>query len=487
MRRMSGPDAAFVYGETPAWHMHVSAVLIADPSTAPGGFNFENFVQRTEERLYMAPQFRWRMIPVPLGLDRPVWVEDPHFDIRSHIRRIGVPPPGGPEQLGNLVGDLVSLKIDRKKPLWEFWVIEGLEGGRIAMLAKIHHAIIDGVSGSELATVLLDIEPDPPPIPPPDEPRAVEPYPSGAELVVRGMAHTLTTPWRAAQFANQTVKQGMKFIGFRRRESPPAVPFQAPRTSLNGELTPYRRFSCASVPLDAVKAVKHHYGVKVNDVVLALVSASLRRYLIQRDELPESSMIAQVPISLRSDNDTEVGTKVGALFAKLATEIDDPVERLMAIHASTTGAKEMRDALAADRIIGISEVSPPGLVSVAARMFTAASLDSLTPPAFNLIVSNVPGPPFPLYFAGAQVERLYPMGPLLYGTGVNVTVFSYRDNVDFGFLVCRDSVPEPWSLAAGIRAGMLELATAAGIDYHPDNPETAHPGQEEATEDAAAG
>lgn len=469
MRRMSGIDAAFLYGETPTWHMHVSAVLIADPSTAPGGFNFDHFVRRTEERLHLAPQFRWRLVQVPFGLDRPGWIEDPKFDIRAHIRRIGVPPPGGPEQLGNLVGDLVSLKLDRKKPLWEFWLIEGLEHDRIALLAKVHHAIIDGVSGSELAEVLFDLEPDPPPIPPPEHPRPVEEIPSGLELMARGMAHTFLTPWRATRFANQSVRQGLKFIGFRRGPAPPPAPFQAPRTSLNGELTPYRRFAYTSVPLEQVKALKKHFDVKVNDVVLALCAASLRRYLEQRDELPDQPLIAQCPVSLRTDDDkSDVGTKVGAMFASLATDIDDPVERLRAIHASTIGAKEMREALAADRIMGISEVSPPALVNLAARMYTAASLDTLTPPIMNLIISNVPGPPFPLYFAGAEVERMYPMGPLLYGTGVNITVFSYRDNIDFGFMVCRDNVPGPWSLTAGVKQGLIDLLVAAGMEDHPE-------------------
>src|SRR3954467_13405805 len=170
MRRMSAVDAAFLYGETPAWHMHVSAVMVANPATAPDGFSVDELKRRIEQRLHLVPQFRWRLVEVPFGLDRPGWIEDPDFDLDAHIRRIGVPPPGGPVQLGNLIGELVAIKLDRRKPLWEFWVIDGLEDDKGAVLAKIHPSIIDGVSGSELATVLMSMEPDPEPIPQPDEP-----------------------------------------------------------------------------------------------------------------------------------------------------------------------------------------------------------------------------------------------------------------------------------------------------------------------------
>jgi WS/DGAT/MGAT family acyltransferase len=459
---MSGIDAAFLYGETPAWHMHVSAVMIADPSTAPNGWSVDRLKELTEQRLHLVPQFRWRLVEVPFGLDRPGWIEDPDFDIDAHIRRIGVPAPGGPEQVGNLIGDLVSLKLDRRKPLWEFWIIEGLEGGKVAILAKIHHALIDGVSGSELASVIMDLEPDPPPIEPPTEPRVLEPVPNPVELVLKGVGHTMLTPYRAMRFANQSVRQGLKLFGFQRQETSPAMPFQAPRTSFNTELTPHRRFAYRSVPLDDVRAIKKAFDVKVNDVVLAICAGTLRRYLESRGELPDAPLIAQVPVSLRTDDDkSEVGTKVGAMFASLATDIDDPAERLMAIHESTQGAKEMQRALAADKIMGISETAPPALISLAARMYTAASLDTITPPIMNLIISNVPGPPFPIYSAGAKLEAIYPMGPLIYGTGINVTVFSYLEKIDFGFMVCRDVVPDPWFIADGVQIALDELLEAA--------------------------
>lgn len=462
MKRMSGVDAAFLYGETPAWHMHVSAVLLVDPTGLPDGFSTERFTRRISQRLHLAPQFRWKLVEVPLGIDRPGWVEDPDFDINYHVRHIGVPPPGGPEQLGNLIGDLVGYKLDRNIPLWEMWVIDGMADGRIAILAKVHHSIIDGVSGSELATVLFDLESDPPESEEDIEPRVIVPVPSSAELVARGVGRMMLSPYRFVRFTDQTVRQGLKFVGFQRRQRPPSIPFQAPRTSFNAELTPHRRFAYTSVALDDVREIKDAYGVKLNDVVLALCAGSLRRYLEIGDELPGSPLIAQVPMSLRTDGDTNsVGTKVGAMFASLATDIDDPVARLGAIHESTQSAKEMQQALAADKIMGLTDLTAPGLISLAARMYTLAGLSSLTPPIMNLIISNVPGPPFPLYTAGARVEALYPMGPLLYGTGINITVFSYTGNIDFGFMVCRELVADHWSLAEGIPIALDELLTAA--------------------------
>ena len=470
MRRMSGVDAAFLYGETPAWHMHVSAVLLVDPSESPGGFSAERFQERIASRLHLVPQFRWKLVEVPLGIDRPCWVEDPNFDVSYHVRRIGVPPPGGPVELGNLIGDLVGYKLSRDIPLWEMWVIDGLADGKVAILAKVHHSIIDGVSGSELATVLFDLVPDPPDPEEEPSPRLIQPAPSSAELVALGLGRMMMSPYRFARFTDQTVRQGLSFIGFQRRARPPSMPFQAPRTSFNAELTPHRRFAYTSVSLDEVREIKDAFGVKLNDVVLALCAGTLRRYLEAAGDLPSAPLIAQVPISLRTEADAgEVGTKVGAMFASLATDMDDPVARLGAIHESTQGAKEMQQALAADKIMGLTELTAPGLISLAARMYTSAGLSSLTPPIMNLIISNVPGPPFPIYTAGAKVEALYTMGPLLYGTGINITVFSYAGSIDFGFMVCRELVDDHWTLPEGIPIALDELLTAARAKTARDN------------------
>jgi diacylglycerol O-acyltransferase / wax synthase len=459
---VSGIDAAFLYGETPSWHMHVSAVLIVDPTKGSRPFSYQHFRDHIAARVHLAPQFRWKLVEVPFGLGRPVFVDDPDFIVDAHLHRIGVPPPGGPEQVGNLIGDLVGMKLDRRKPLWEMWFIEGLAGGRVAILAKIHHAIVDGVSGSELATVIMDVEPDPaPPAPPPPLEDADDV--DSLDLLLRSLPDVALTPVRAARFAWQTLRQGVRSVPFVQRSSLPPVPFQAPRVSFNAELSPHRRFTYTSVPLATVRRIKDHCGVKVNDVVLALCGGALRRYLLERGELPGSPLVAQVPVSMRTNGDlTSVGTQVGAMFASLATDVADPLARLLTIHSGTQDAKEMQQALAAEKIMGISETAPPVMIDLAARMYTAAGLDRSLPPVMNTIVSNVPGPSFPIWCAGSPIEALYPMGPLLYGTGINITVFSYRDQMDFGFLVCRELVPEPWRLVEAVHAATAELDAACG-------------------------
>ena len=464
MHRLSGIDAAFLYGETPSWHMHVSGILIIDPSDAPD-FGFDAVRAQIIERLPLVPQLRWTLVEVPFGLDTPRMIEDPDFDIDYHLRHIGLPAPGGREQLGNLVGELVAWKLDRTRPLWEMWMIDGLEDGRVGMLFKIHHAIIDGVSGSELATVLLDLEKDPEPREVEDE-REFDTRPGDVELLISGVGHAVSTPYRMARFGRQTVTQLTKFIPIPmpgRSEDPLPMPaVLAPRTPFNAAISPHRRFASSTIPLDDVKRVKDVFGAKINDVVLAVCAGSLRKYLLERGGLPEQPLLAQCPVSMHTeDTKKEVGNQVGTILASLATDIADPVERLGAIHEGMNSAKEMQRAMAAEKIMGIGDMATPGLVALAARMWTRAGLDGSIPPVMNLIISNVPGPPFPLYSAGAVVEAMYPMGPLLMGTGLNITVFSYRDSVDFGFLVCREAIPDPWPLADYIPVAFAELREAA--------------------------
>lgn len=461
VHRLSGIDAAFLYGETEAWHMHVSMLVVVGPRDGTP-LGFEQFRTHIAARVHLAPQFTWKLVEVPLGLDRPVLVDDPGFDCASHIQRLRVPAPGTDQQLCNLVGELVATKLDRSRPLWEMWFIDGLPDGRVAILAKVHHAIVDGVTGSEVAMVLMDLEPDAA-VPEPPEPvdaNGSEDNPDRVELLLRGVASAATTPVRTAQLVVSTVRQGVRLVSFRRRRKPPPVPFEAPRVSFNNGLSPHRRFAFTSVDLGEVRRIKDAAGVKVNDVVLALCAGSLRRYLEARNELPDVPLIAQVPVSTRSDGDHQTGTKVSAMFASLATNIADPAERLQVIAEGTRGSKEMQQALAAEKIIGISEAAPPLLFDLASRMFTLSGLERGIPPVMNTIISNIPGPPMPIWCAGQRVEALYPMGPLLYGTGLNITVFSYVDRMDFGFLVCEELVPRPQDLADGVHGSLAELAMA---------------------------
>lgn len=469
MRKLTSHDAAFIYGETPAWHMHVAALGIADPAQAPIPLQrdvLDHVHDLVIERLPEMPQFRWQLVETPLGVDHPHWVEAADLDPAQHIHRITLPTPGTDAQLDALVGELVSRKLDRSRPLWEIYLIDGLADERVAMLTKVHHALIDGISGAGLLEVLLDLTPEPrPPAQAVREPVGTD-SPPGLTRFARGLtSRAVSAPARLAAFASQTTRQGVDAVsGLVRggsRKALPAIPFQAPRTILNGRFTPRRQLSRARVDLDRVRAVTSHYGVKVNDVVLAMVSGGVREYLREAGELPRQPLVVQCPVNLRTDsNRDEVGSRVGSLFVSLATHLDDPVERLRAITESTGSAKEFHHMVARHQRVGVTELFVPGFIGLAARLYTAMHLDRSIPPV-NLVVSNVPGPPFPVYVAGAPLVAMYPMGPLLLGMGLNVTAFSYNGSIDIGVFTCPDLVREPDKIAHHLMNALEELEAAA--------------------------
>jgi diacylglycerol O-acyltransferase len=464
---MGGQDAAFLYGERPEWHMHVAAVMVLDPSTAPApGFSFERLREITIERLPLLPQFRWKVVDVPFGLDRPGWVEDPDFDPDFHIRRVAVPAPGGPAELHELAGKLIGYKLDRRKPLWEMWVIEGLRGGRVAVVTKMHHAVVDGVSGAGLAEVILDLEPTPRPAPT-DVHLSLHDtrVPGELELFLRGLFNTaVRTPVRMVRYSGQLLRQGAAMAPYVRGTRSVPQPFSAPRTPLNTRITPHRALGVASVDLERVKRMKHSLGVKVNDVVLGLCAGALRRWLEEHDALPDQPLVAQCPVSLHTESSHgEVGNRVGNMFASLATDVVDPVKRIQAIAESTRNSKAMREALGVHQIQGLTDTTPPALIALAARGFSLARIGRSTPPAVNLIVSNVPGPPFPLYSAGARLESMHPIGPLMMGMAMNVTVISYCGSLDFGVVTCPEAIPDPQGFADLIPAAADDVEEALGI------------------------
>ena len=465
MKRLSGLDATFLYLETPSMHMHVASLGIFDPSTAAEAPTFERIVELTEERLHLVPSFRQRLATVPFELHHPVWVDDPDFDIRYHIRRAALPSPGDDRELAAMAADITSRPLDRNRPLWEMHVIEGLADGNIAVVTKTHHAAIDGVSGMDLTLVLLDLTPEPAPVEPPAEPFRPEPVPSDLSMLAYAVSSLSRQPVRVLRALPKTARGLLNARRVQRTPNlaPPPTPFRLPRTSLNVAVTPHRAFAHTKVPLDDLKAVKNTFGGTLNDVVLAVTSGALVRYFDARGEQYDESLAAMVPISVRTDEQSgAMGNQVSSMLVSLATNQRDPVERLHAISASTAGAKETHSAIGANLLGDWSEFFAPALAARAARLYSRMNIADRISPPYNLTISNVPGPPFPLYSFGSKMVGMYPMGPINEGAALNVTVTSYLGEMEFGLHACREAVPDVWSLADAVEDAAAELISLAG-------------------------
>jgi len=458
VEQLPGSDAIYLAMDTDTVYAHVGALTVLDPTGAPR-FSFARLRDLTAERVREIPRFMQRIRPVPFDLDRPYLVEDPHFNVENHIHRIGVPSPGGMRELGELTGHLYAQHLDRRKPLWEMWFIEGVEGGKVALFVKTHHCLIDGASGIGLGELLFDTEPDPAPRKrrPKTTERSPIPEPSDWVLAARGFASAMRTPGRMTRYGLQVARQLSALIPYLRASEMPSFT-GVPQVSFNAPLGPRRALACASVSLSDAKDLKKHFDVKLNDVVLELAGSAVRRYLKARKELPEESLAVAIAVSTRAEGDASLGNQVTTIFVSWATDLEDPAERLRQIHKNVNKAKEMEKALRAREIQAIGDTAPPRLINLAWRALAAARV----PAPMNLMVSNVPGPPIPLYTAGARIECMYPMSILAPSNGVNITVISYRGRIDFGFTVDPELVPDPWQLAEGIPIALEALKRSAG-------------------------
>jgi len=466
---LTGLDASFLYMETPTLHMHVAIVAVFDPATVPDGYSFRRIRQRILDRIPLVPVFQRRLVEVPLRLGHPVWVDDPEFDIDNHLRRAALPSPGGMRELGDFAADVTSRQLHRDRPLWEMWVVEGLEDGKIALVAKMHNCTIDGVSGTELLGVLFDLEPEPPAHEHQGERQLDLRVPSTFELVSHALLANLVRPidmgrmaWRTTQSIAgiRKIRQGGSGKG--------AFPLSAPRTSLNASVHARRRVAFAAASLADVKKIKNAMGTTVNDVILAVCTGALRTYLLAGDELPEVPLVALVPVSVTPEVAALKGSnKISAMFVQLPCQLEDPLERLRAIHEGTKGAKEEHQALGAGTLQNWAEHATPNMFAAAARLYTRMKLADRHRPLANLIISNVPGPDFPLYMGGSELLGMFPLGPVMDGMGLNLTIMSYRGVLYWGLASDARAVRRLWDIAAAIPAALTELMDAAGLDEDP--------------------
>jgi WS/DGAT/MGAT family acyltransferase len=457
-------DSAFLYLETPTIHMQVQAVMVLDPATVPGGYSFLKIRAHLAARLPSMPEFRRRLATVPFDLNRPVWFDDPDFDLDYHLRHIAVPAPGTSEQVAEIIGAIAGRPLDRSRPLWDFWVIEGVENDAVVIVARMHHSTIDGVSGSSLVTSILDLEPQPEPQPTPAE-WSPEAPPSDFALVRYALISRLRRPFPYA-FALATPNLVRSAIGITRTRRDPSLPsggtpFNTPRTPWNAPLTAHRSVAFASVDLDEVKEIRRAFDCSVNDVVLATATGALRRYLQFLDALPDRPLIASCPVSVRNDEtaDIDSSNKVSSMFVPLPTQLDDVREHIASIRDATKGAKEEHNAMGARTLLELGELAGPMSFGLASRLLGGLASRGAVP--INLVVSNVAGPPFPLYLAGARVVSLVPLGPPIEGAGLNVTVLSYVDRMDWGFIACRELAPRLAELAHAVDAAHQDLLKVA--------------------------
>lgn len=482
MRQLTSLDAQFLNVESPTTVGHVGSLIVLDPSSAPGGWGLDAVRAVFEPRLHLAPPLRQRLVEVPLGLGRPYWADDPHFDIEFHLRELALPAPGTRQQLGEQVARIHSRQLDRSRPLWEAYVITGLEDGKAAFYSKIHHAAIDGVSGAEILETVVDVTVEPRAVPAEDEPFVPRQLPSTLSLLRRGVGAMAVNPVEILRTVPQSLSYldelpgagnfpGAHLVSGAARTvgrllgqgaRPDGRALHAPRTPLNGKVTAHRRFAFGSVPLEDVKRVKTHLGMTVNDVVMTMTTSALRRWLLDHDALPEVPLVAAVPVSVRTeDQKGQLGNQVSVMVAELPTHLAGVADRAEAMGASMQEAKRHFDAVPATLLQDLSNLIPTALSGLAARaLFRLATVPGVL---FNLFVSNVPGPQLPLYIAGARVEGIFPVSAVTDMTGgLNITLFSYDGHLDFGLIACREMVPDVWNLVGYLQDALEELLVAVG-------------------------
>ncbi|MEO0324127.1 MAG: wax ester/triacylglycerol synthase family O-acyltransferase [Myxococcota bacterium] len=460
MEQLSGLDASFLYLETPQMHLHVALCGVLDASAVPASRRFEAVRDYVAARLHRLPPFRRRLVQVPFQLDHPYWRDDLALDLDAHVHRAELPAPGDAETLGRVVGRIASTPLPRHRPLWEMWVIEGLPGERIGLVAKLHHSAVDGAAGAGLLAELFSARPDAPtPLPGPAAPE--DGPPDERTLLRQALLRRVRQPRRGAQLARTTAARIRDIALLRRAPQPTTAGFtlSAPRTRFNGALGEERLVSFARVSLASLKSIKAaRPGAKLNDVILAVVAGALRRFLLAQNELPDESLIATVPVATGRGAGNN---HVSFMMVPLPTQEPDPRARLAALTGATRSAKREHEALGGEMLRSWADLAAPNAMSAASALYGRLRLADRHPPVANLTISNVPGPPFPIYLAGAKLEAAYPMGPVFEGAGLNVTAMSYTGSVDFGFMAAANLLPDVQGLADEIAPATEELLAAS--------------------------
>lgn len=453
MQRLSGLDAFFLHLESPTQPLNVCCVLELDPSTMPGGYTFDRFSAALRERLDAVPEFRLKLADNQLNLDHPVWVDDDRFDTARHLHRVALPSPGGPKELADICGHIAGLPLDRDRPLWEMWVIEGLHGtDALSVVLKVHHAVVDGVGGAHLLSQLCSDVPDAPPPEPAERAGAANPL----QIAASGLIGAALRPWRLARVLPATaLTVAETVLRARGGGQTMAAPFAAPPTAFNGSFTRRRNVALTNVDLEDVKTVKNRFGVTVNDVVTALCAGALRQYLQDRNALSDVPLVASVPVSVRGKSTRTGRNQMTWMLCRLETHVDDPVQRLASIAEGNAAAKDHSAALGPTLLHDWTQVAGQTLFGAARRLLPRLPLPENPP--HNLVLSNVAGPQEQLYFLGCRLDAMYPLGPIIAGAALNITVMSLNGRLGIGIISCPDLVPDLWDLADAFPAALKEL------------------------------
>lgn len=465
MDRLTPEDAWFLYLEGPTVHLHVTGLLLLDPSTAPGGFTFDELRRYILGRLDLMPMLRQRLVEVPLAIDHPCWIEDTAFDIDDHVHRHVLAGAGSMDELAAFVGEFAGTQLDRTRPLWDLVLVEGLANGDVAITMKMHHCIVDGVSGMDVMANLLDLTPSPERRRPPVwEPPAA---PTTPDVIAAASWNRLANPWRPLRAAMGVASSLVQMAGTavrRRLDGADSVahPINAPRTRFNASISAERVVAFGVAPLEDLKTIRRAFDVTINDVVLAACTYGLRGYLKAHDRVPDQALVCSVPVSTHGHAGGDRATnQLSTMFVSLPVHLADPIEQLRAIHASSLGAKAVQESVGADMIRDVVEMVPAMLFHLATRLYSQARLADRLAPIHNLVVSNVKGSPVPLYMAGARVVAMFPFGPLMEGTGLNVTVLSNTGEMNVGLIACPDLVPNLDQLLDEMLEGFAVLLKAA--------------------------